>query len=262
MIENKKQSWLLAILILLLIGLNYNFLNEKFSDFLTDSAKGKVERVIDGDTLVLEGGEHVRLLGINTPEKGEKYYQDAKGFLENKVLNKTVIVLSGREKKDLYGRTLGYILLHGENVNIKIVEEGFGNPYFPSGKDQYYSNFKKAWNKCVEGNVNLCEKSKEVCGSCIEVKNFDYKNQKVILYNKCSFSCEITKWSIKDEGRKKFIFPKFNLDSYGEVNVIVSNFSNNENNLFWKNEDYVWTDSGDTLFLRDSEGNLVLWENF
>jgi len=30
--------------------------------------------------------------------------------------------------------------------------------------------------------------------------------------------------------------------------------------LFWKNEDYVWAKTGDTLFLRDGKGKLVLWE--
>jgi len=32
--------------------------------------------------------------------------------------------------------------------------------------------------------------------------------------------------------------------------------------LFWKGKDYVWTSTGDTLFLRDDEGKLVLWEMY
>ncbi len=36
-----------------------------------------VSEVIDGDTIKLQNGERVRLLGINTPEKGQPYYEEA-----------------------------------------------------------------------------------------------------------------------------------------------------------------------------------------
>ncbi|MDP2672340.1 MAG: lamin tail domain-containing protein, partial [Nanoarchaeota archaeon] len=62
--------------------------------------------------------------------------------------------------------------------------------------------------------------------------------------------------------RKNFIFPNFNLNSEKEVVVKVGEGTSNEEVLFWKGEDYVWTETGDTLFLRDSEGKLVLWESY
>jgi len=30
----------------------------------------------------------------------------------------------------------------------------------------------------------------------------------------------------------------------------------------WKKKDYVWTKTGDSLFLRDSKGKLVLWKSY
>ena len=36
-----------------------------------------VARVIDGDTCVLENGERVRYLGINAPEEGDPYFEEA-----------------------------------------------------------------------------------------------------------------------------------------------------------------------------------------
>ena len=44
--------------------------------------KARVRRVIDGDTIVAES-RSIRLLGINTPERGEEYYLEAKEFLED-----------------------------------------------------------------------------------------------------------------------------------------------------------------------------------
>ena len=260
--KRRKQIILLVFLILLFFTINYNFLDKQLENFLIDYETGIVERVIDGDTIVLANGEHVRLLGINTPERGELFYDEAKEFLEELVLNKTIKLKFGKERYDKYKRILAYIFLNEKSINLKLVEEGFGNFYFPSGKDIHYDEFKASWSECIKSNKNLCEKSTNVCVECIELKKFDYKGQEVIFYNKCDFSCELTDWNIKDEGRKNFIFPEFVLESEKQVKIIVNEGINNKYNLFWENEEYIWTDTGDTLFLRDSTGKLVLWESY
>lgn len=259
--KRKIESFLLLFLIFILFAVDYPFLDKAAENFLSEPESVYVSRVIDGDTII-GNNESVRLLGINTPERGEELYNEAKEFLESEIINKTVRLEFGRERKDRYNRTLAYVFFNNKNVNLELVEIGFGNYYFPSGKDIYYEKFKIAWNHCIENNLNLCEKSQDKCSECIFLENFDFKNQKIVFRNKCDFSCEITEWEIKDEGRKKFIFPRFILESNKEVNVIVGNETNNNENLFWKNEEYVWTKSGDTLFLRDSKGKLVLWRAY
>jgi len=246
-----------------LFSLNYDFLDGKLQNFLggKNTAQAKVERIIDGDTFKT-GNETIRMLGINTPEKKEKYYLEAKNFLENEIANKTVNLEFGKERKDLYGRTLAYAFLGNKNVNLELVKNGFANFYFPSGRDGKYNDFKNAWNECIAKNVNLCEKSKNVCSECVSLETFDIKSQKVTFLNQCFFSCDITGWDIKDEGRKHFVFPDFILNSEERVSIIVENKTDEGNILYWKNEDYVWTKTGDTLFLRDSSGKLVLWRNY
>ena len=259
--KNRKEISLLVIILLILFLTNYSFLDGKLEDFLNEHETGFVERIIDGDTIVVDGNS-TRMLGINTPEKGELYALEAKEFLEESVLNKTIRFEFGKQKYDLYKRTLAYIILNRENINLKLVENGFANFYFPSGKDTHYEEFKEAWEKCVKENKNLCEKSTNICSECIELKKLQHKDQEVIFYNKCSFNCDLTSWEIKDEGRKRFIFPKFILQSGKEIKIKVGIGENNEERLFWKDETYVWTKSGDTLFLRDSKEKLVLWQNY
>jgi endonuclease YncB( thermonuclease family) len=254
-----KQKLLLLVLVLVLFAVNYPFLDKALKNWLVNYEIGVVERVIDGDTLVVNGTS-VRLLGINTPEKGDLYYSEAGAFLKNLTFNKLVRLEIGKEDLDLYKRKLRYIFVNGENVNFKLVENGFANPYFPQGKDKHYNEFFDAWKKCVSKNINLCEKSKNECASCIFIKEFDVKNQKVVFSNKCSFECELKDWTIKDEGRKVFTFPDFSLDN--EVTIAIGNTSNTDNILYWKGEDYVWTNTGDTLFLRDDKGKLVLWKKY
>jgi micrococcal nuclease len=257
--NNKKI--ISAVLFLILFILAYSPLDNLLKKEFGQTNIVFVSRIIDGDTVELENGDHVRLLGINTPEKGEKYSNEAGKFLEKEILNKTVELRFGKDKKDLYNRTLAYIFLNGRNINQEIISNGFANAYFPSGKDSYFSPFLGEWKKCVEKSINYCEKSKNICASCILLEELNYDKQKIILKNICGFKCNLTTWQIKDEGRKKFIFPEFALDSNQEISILVGK-NQTKGTLLWERGDYVWTKSGDTLFLRDSENKLVLWQNY
>jgi len=260
--QKNKYVIILIFLIILFFAINYPFLDSLLVDFLDEGETFFVKRVIDGDTIVIDEDISVRLLGINSPERGEVYYNEAKEFLENLVLNKTVKLKYGKDKYDKYHRVLAYVFVGNKNVNLELVKDGLANYYFPAGKDTYYNEFKSEWENCIESDKNLCEKSKDECASCIGLKEFDYGSDEIIFHNSCDFNCELTGWKIKDEGRKNFIFPKFILESRNEVKINVGNGINTKSNLFWKDEDYVWTNSGDTLFLSDKEGGLVLWESY
>jgi micrococcal nuclease len=259
--NRKSEIVLLTILILLFFTINYSRIDGYLVNIFENADKEdfNVKRIIDGDTIVVGNDTHVRLFGINTPEKGEKYYDEAKKFLEDLILNKTIFVQSFGQDK--YYRELGVVFLDGENINSKIIENGFANVYVLDDKT-YEEEFRKAWEKCLENGKNLCEFSDDKCASCIELRELDFKNQEIIFYNKCDFACDLENWEIKDEGRKKFIFDSFILGRNQEVKIIVGNFTNSGNNLYWKDESYVWTETGDTLFLRDDDGRLVFWEFF
>jgi len=259
--NKKRNSLLLLVLVFILIAINYSFFDSALINFFDESETFFIERVIDGDTIV-SNKTSIRLLGINCPEKGEKYYSEAKEFLSEKVLNKSIKLEFGKEKYDLYKRMLAYLFIDGKNINLKLVEQGLANFYFPSGKDKYYSEFYSAWENCIKENKNLCEKSSDKCASCIILRDLNVESQKIIFENICNFDCDIDNWGIKDEGRKKFFFENFVLMKNSKVGIVVGNWTNTKEKLFWKNEEYVWTKSGDTLFLRDSSGKLVLWKSY
>jgi micrococcal nuclease len=106
-----------------------------------------VKRVVDGDTLLLESREYVRLLGIDTPEIHEsaKLYRDAQRskesikkikqdgmrayeFTKQLTDGKRVRLEFDTEKYDKYNRILAYVFLEdGTFVNGRIVEEGYAS---------------------------------------------------------------------------------------------------------------------------------------
>ena len=253
-----KEKIILISAIILLFVVNYSFLDSLVVNFLEEQDYVEVDRVIDGDTVVV-GNESVRLLGINSPEQGEEYYEKAKEFLEGLILNKSVRLEYGAPKYDQYQRTLAFVFIGKSNLNIELVRVGLANVYVLENK-KYEKDLRDAWEECIENNLNLCEKSKNVCAECIRVGKFE--KQTVVFKNICEYDCSLDGWEIKDEGRKSFVFGDFVLTAGGEVIVEVGVEVDTEDVLFWKGEDYVWTSTGDTLFLRDGEGKLVLWEGY
>lgn len=87
----------------------------------------RVIRVIDGDTVELEGGDRVRYVGVDTPERGESLFKEAtdrnRQWVEGQVV---ALKICTREPKDSYGRWLGWIYKGPTLVNVELVREGLG----------------------------------------------------------------------------------------------------------------------------------------
>ncbi len=93
----------------------------------------QVEKVYDGDTIMLEGGLHVRLLGVNTPEIQSRVRSEepggiaAKEWLQKLLKEQTIFLEHDEEKKDKYKRKLAHVFLpNGKHVNLALLENGLG----------------------------------------------------------------------------------------------------------------------------------------
>ncbi|MCX6720749.1 MAG: thermonuclease family protein [Candidatus Staskawiczbacteria bacterium] len=96
-----------------------------------------VTKVIDGDTVVVKGGWHVRLLGMDADEKGYPCYDTAKTRLEDLVLSKNVLLEKDKTDVDQYGRCLRYIFINNINVDAQLVKEGLAVARFYSPDVKY-----------------------------------------------------------------------------------------------------------------------------
>lgn len=88
----------------------------------------RVRRVVDGDTLKLESGDDVRLLGIDCPEKGEPFHEEASLFLSRLVADGRDVTLEfDAERRDRYGRLLAFVFVEraaSESANEALVRAG------------------------------------------------------------------------------------------------------------------------------------------
>ena len=123
-----------------------------------------VTRVIDGDTVVLNTGEKVRLIGVDTPEtvhpnKSVQYFgKEAAVFTKKMCEGKKVRLEYDWQKQDKYRRTLAYVYLEdGIFVNAEIIKQGFGFAYtkFPF---KYLYEFRQYEREAREKEIGLWAK--------------------------------------------------------------------------------------------------------
>ena len=100
----------------------------------------RVKRVVDGDTIVLDGNEYVRLVGVNTPEMNypsgppELCATEATAFTDSLTDGKDCYLVyntSVGDSLDRYGRTLAFVHILPDSVclNVEIVRAGWSMVY-------------------------------------------------------------------------------------------------------------------------------------
>jgi endonuclease YncB( thermonuclease family) len=117
------------------------------------SSQTIVTKVIDGDTVVVEGGYHVRLLEMDADEKGYPCYDQAKTGLESLVLGKQVVLEKDKTDLDQYGRCLRYIFLGNTNVDVQLVKDGLAVARFYEPDVKYETEISTAEQQAQETKV-------------------------------------------------------------------------------------------------------------
>ena len=127
------RTWLLAVSLLLMLLCGCS----------SPPDTAKVTRVIDGDTIVIEGNYRVRYIGIDTPEVypeleafGLEAWQANRALVEGKVVHLERDV----SEVDKYGRLLRYVYVDDIFVNAELVRAGLADAkaYPPDTKHQDY----------------------------------------------------------------------------------------------------------------------------
>ncbi|HIC92067.1 MAG TPA: thermonuclease family protein [Syntrophaceae bacterium] len=136
------KKYLLIVLAILVLLPGVSFSKEEYV----------VKRVIDGDTLLLDNGERVGLLGVYAPvnrphnsiEIVRQRYEKALAFVRSLVKSGDRIRLEyDWQREDEYGRILAYVFLEdGTFLNEEVIKQGYGQVYtrFPC---KYTDDFRR-----------------------------------------------------------------------------------------------------------------------
>jgi len=126
-----------------------------------DNGKILVTKVIDGDTIEIEGGQKVRYIGIDTPETVHPsepvgcFGQEASAKNKELVEGKSVKLEKDISETDKYGRLLRYVWVGDIFVNDFLVRQGYAtsSTYPPDVK--YQDQFREAEREARENNRGL-----------------------------------------------------------------------------------------------------------
>jgi micrococcal nuclease len=102
--------------------------------------KAHCSYVVDGDTadFTIDCGfmvsvfHRARFFGINTPERGQVGYQEAKDYVKSKILDKDILIET--YKSDAFGRFLADIFYTGDDgelhhLNQELLDLGLAIPF-------------------------------------------------------------------------------------------------------------------------------------
>ncbi len=230
-----KQS--LKILIFLLVINTLIFIALAYPRFTgkTILMQVNVTRVIDGDTFEAREGK-IRLLGINTPEKGTLGYQEAKNYLETYLGKQVELEI---QEQDKYGRKLAY--MHAPKlVNEEILKLGLAHVYSYE-EDKYTNKLLKAESEARLGELGIWKKSNNY--GCLELAELKYEEnercnnqEQLILNNDCAPFNAV----LKDDATHIY---KIKLDK----GIFVKNFS------------CIWNDDGDSVYIWDGDGLVFFY---
>jgi len=115
----------------------------------------KVTKVVDGDTIEIQGGKRIRYIGIDTPERMMRkndrwiyrpmpFAEEAKAYNTRMVLGKKVRLEMDIEHQDRYGRVLAYVFLDETFINEEMIRHGYAHLLTIPPNVKYVERFKKA----------------------------------------------------------------------------------------------------------------------
>ena len=151
----------------------------------------KVVRVTDGDTFVIEGGERVRMIGINAPELKNPFGVESKTHLKKLIENKYVNLIKGDDTadKDYFKRLLRCVYVDGSDISLAMIDDGYALAYlkYPFSKSEKYKvkeleRLIKEDSKSYLGYWNYAEFLSFKVDTSLE--NFKYDNKICDLYLK------------------------------------------------------------------------------
>lgn len=169
----KRSSKFITLFIVLTLGVTALFVypgalevlapEEEASmlESVTDRTQYQLDRIIDGDTIVLNirgKSERVRLIGIDTPESDECYANEATSYLRLLLDDGPVYIEtdSSQGMRDQHNRRLAFIYTtDGTFVNKEMLNDGYASVMRMSVPHRYVEEFNQAQKRAQENRRGM-----------------------------------------------------------------------------------------------------------
>jgi micrococcal nuclease len=229
----------------------------------------RVVRVLDGDTLVLEGGERVRLIGIDAPEASECFGDEATSRLRELVEDREIRLERQKTNRGPYERLLRDVYVGDAFINELLVRDGFAraSPFgdnrdheleLEAAEEAARRNGAGLWSACQD--LVQCLSFSELQFNASGNDNENLNGEWVRITSSCPEQVDLTGWVLRDESAShRFRFPTgFALAPSASVTVFTGCGTSTDVALYWCNQgSAIWNNDGDTATLLNAEGKVV-----
>ena len=233
--------------------------------------------MVDGDTLDVSstrGDVTVRVIGINAPESGECFSDEATAALAALVAGEELVLVADRSDLDQFERSLRYVeTVAGVDVGAELVAGGFAiaRRYPPDdARADVYAGLQRDAQRARRGlwAPDACGASDlDGVGIAVEINadapgddSVNLDGEWVRFTNTGTEAADLDGWEVADESAShRYRFSDLRLDSGNSVTLFSGCGRDGQSARYWcESGSAVWNNSGDTVFLRDDRGSIVV----
>ena len=244
------------------------------------------------DTVRLLGVDTPEVHSSNTPGEFEgvpgtaagerclrRYGERASAFATERLADETVRLRFDpeSERRGYYGRLLGYLVVDGENFNRLLLEEGLARVYdsrftererfreaesdarsagiglWACANDTAAGATATAVPGSTDGRIRVAEIRADAPGDDNENLNGEY----VVLENVGEEPLDLSGWTVSDEAGHEYEFGERTLDPGERVALRTGSGTDDSTSVYWGRSSAVWNNGGDTVTVRDSDGDVA-----
>ena len=246
------------------------------------------------DTVRLLGVDTPEVHSANTPEEFEgvpetaegerclrRYGERASAFAAERLDGETVRLRFDAEsdRRGYYGRLLGYLVVDGESFNRLLLDEGLARVYdsrftererFDEAESVARSAGTGLWACATDTAAGATTTSTPGAGSgdgrvrIVEVNadapgddNENLGEEFVVLENTGAEPLDLSGWTVSDEAGHRYTFGEFSLDPGERVTLHTGSGTDTATSVYWGRAGAVWNNGGDTVTVRDADGDVV-----
>jgi micrococcal nuclease len=241
-----------------------------------EDARASVLEVIDGDTLrvrILGGSfpgtapdttEEVRLIGIDAPETGEDFAQQATDALEKLVGHQEVALDRDAETRDQYGRLLAYVFLEDDTfVNAELLRQGVATLYTVPPNVRLVDTLQQAEDQARAARVGVWAASTSSPLKIADVRynppgddTLDLDEEYVVFQVLATGS--LRGYAVEDESGHHFDFSDRTYQKGQTITLHSGRGTDTQSDLYWgATGAAIWNNDGDMVKILDSSGHVV-----
>ena len=227
-----------------------------------------VTRHVDGDTFEvaiadpprgMRAKEKVRLMGIDTPERDEPLFAEARAHVERRAGAGPVYLAFDFRRRDQFDRLLAFVYLpDGTLLNAELIETGLAVVYRGDDLMYFLSEFEDLEREARSRELGVWRGTSAAGVIIVDIRN-QSRDEHVLLRNDGSAAVDISGWRIWDDDGDVLTIPSQMMLAPGETLAVGSGTGcvDTHHPCLQVSTKNIWGNPGDVACLEDRSGSVV-----